>query len=153
MTTTPRPNCWPGMIVSSVVPRALMRSRTACCAPRPRAIIAITAATPMTMPSIVRNDRILLARSAPSATLRISPISTLPSSAAWGASAAAPATTAGAGTALLTLHAGNATASHAAEPVQLLLPALLERRRGDDRDLLALGETGPHLGVVVVGDA
>src|SRR5687768_7927874 len=139
------------MMVSSVVPRALMRSRTACCAPRPSAIIAITAATPMTIPSIVRNDRILLARSAPSATRRISPISTLPSSAAWGASAATAA--ARTTTTLLALHAGNAAARHATEPVELLLPTLLECRRGDDRHLLTLGQPGPHLGIVVVGDA
>src|SRR5688500_749305 len=151
MTTTPRPNCCPGMIVSSVVPRALMRSRTACCAPRPSAIIAITAATPMTMPSIVRNDRILLARSAPSATRRISPISTLPPSAARGAATAAA--TAASGPTLLPLHAGHAAAGHPAEPLQLLLPALLQRRRGQDRHLLTLGEPRSHFRVVVVGDA
>src|SRR5687768_7460924 len=150
MTTTPRPNCWPGMIVSSVVPRALMRSRTACCAPRPRAIIAITAATPMTMPSIVRNDRILLARSAPSATRRISPISTLRSSAAWCASAAA---TTGTTTTLLTLHAGDAAAGHAPEALELLLTALLQRCRGDDRDLFPLGQARSHLRIIVVRDA
>src|SRR5687768_10232173 len=150
MTTTPRPNCWPGMIVSSVVPRALMRSRTACCAPRPRAIIAITAATPMTMPSIVRNDRILLARSAPSATRRISPISTLPPSAAWGAATAAAASSR---PALLPLHAGHAAARHPAEALELLLPALLQCRRGQDRHLLTLGEPRSDFRVVVVGDA
>src|SRR5687767_7856582 len=122
-----------------------MRSRTACCAPRPRAIIAMTAATPMTMPSIVRNERILLARSAPSATARISPISTSPSSAAWG-------TTSGTArrAALLTLHAGHAAARHAAEALELLLAPLLERRGRDDRDPLAFGQAGKDLGEVVV---
>src|SRR5687767_2586924 len=139
------------MIVRRVVPSALMRSRTACCAPRPSAIIAITAATPMTMPSIVRNDRILLARSAPSATRRISPISTLSPSAARGAAtAAAPASSR---PALLPLHAGHAAARHSAEALELLLPALLQCRRGQDRHLLPFGEPRSHFRVVIVGDA
>ena len=39
-----------------------MRSCTAFDAPLPSAVIAITAATPITMPSIVRSERILFAR-------------------------------------------------------------------------------------------
>src|SRR5439155_13707460 len=53
-----------------------MRSCTAFCAPEPSAIIVITAPTPMMMPSIVRRERSLLARSASSATRTISPTST-----------------------------------------------------------------------------
>src|SRR5688572_20887108 len=150
MAATPRPNCCPGMMVSKVVPSALMRSRTACCAPRPSAIIAMTAATPMTMPSIVRNDRILLARSAPRATRRISPISTLPSPAAWRASASGSA---GSAATLLALHPWDAAAGHATEAVELLLSTLLKRRGGQNRDLFAFGQARAHLGVVVVGDA
>ena len=41
-----------------------MRSRTDCCAPSPSAIIAITAATPITMPSIVSSERRMFARNA-----------------------------------------------------------------------------------------
>src|SRR5437899_8174595 len=45
-----------------------MRSRTDCWAPSPSAIMAITAAMPMTMPSIVRRDLSGFARSAERAT-------------------------------------------------------------------------------------
>src|SRR4029079_4441511 len=51
-----------------------MRSRTAFSAPLPRAIMAMTAATPITMPSIVSSDRSLLARSAANATRTTSPV-------------------------------------------------------------------------------
>ena len=71
----PMPNAWPGITVSSVVPNAEIRSFTAFCAPLPSAIMAITAATPITMPSIVSSERSLFALSAPSATLMISPMS------------------------------------------------------------------------------
>src|SRR5438552_12083872 len=54
-----------------------MRSWTAFCAPLPSATIVMTAPTPMMMPSIVRNDRSLLARIACSATWKISPRSML----------------------------------------------------------------------------
>src|SRR5260370_29721361 len=54
-----------------------MRSCTAFWAPLPSATIVITAPTPMMMPSIVRNDRNLLARIAWSATWKISPSSML----------------------------------------------------------------------------
>ena len=90
--TRPAPRACPGVTVSSVVPRAAMRSFTDCWAPRPSATIAITAATPMTMPSMVRNERSLFARSASTATCRVSLNSILPSSApAASAAGAAPA--------------------------------------------------------------
>src|SRR6058998_3682146 len=62
---------------NSVGPRAAIRACTAFCAPVPSATIVMTAPTPMMMPSIVRNDRSLLARIACSATWKISPRSML----------------------------------------------------------------------------
>src|SRR5438093_6150870 len=62
---------------SNVGPSAWMRSCTAFCAPLPSATIVMTAPTPMMMPSIVRNDRSLLARIAWSATWKISSSSML----------------------------------------------------------------------------
>src|SRR5437879_4297165 len=56
-----------------LVPRDWIWSATAFWAPVPSATMVITAATPITMPSIVRAERSLLARIAPSATPRISP--------------------------------------------------------------------------------
>ena len=52
-------------------PRLLIWSSTRACAPAPTPTIAITAATPMMMPSIVSAERSLLARSAASATLSV----------------------------------------------------------------------------------
>src|SRR5882762_5530053 len=60
-----------------VGPSAWRRAWTAFCAPLPSATIVMTAPTPMMMPSIVRNDRSLLARIAWSATWKISPRSML----------------------------------------------------------------------------
>src|SRR6266849_4494414 len=60
-----------------VGPSAWRRAWTALCAPLPSATIVMTAPTPMMMPSIVRNDRSLLARIACSATWKISPSSML----------------------------------------------------------------------------
>src|ERR1019366_1129963 len=71
----PAVRAWPALTVRSVVPSAEILSFTCFCAPRPSATTAITAATPMTMPSIVNSDRSLFARSAPSATRRVSAIS------------------------------------------------------------------------------
>src|SRR5258708_37354148 len=62
---------------SSVGPSAWSRACTAFCAPLPSATIVMTAPTPMMMPSMVRNDRSLLARIAWSATWKISPSSIL----------------------------------------------------------------------------
>src|SRR5437660_3696598 len=58
---------------SRLVPKDWIWSATAFWAPVPSATMVITAATPITMPSIVRAERSLLARMAPSATPRISP--------------------------------------------------------------------------------
>ena len=74
---TPPTRMSAGKTESSVVPSAEMRAFTDCCAPRPSATTAMTAPTPMTTPSIVRKDRSLLARSAPSATAMISPMRNL----------------------------------------------------------------------------
>ena len=57
----------PGRTVSRLVPIALTWSITFCLAPSPIASMAITEATPMTMPSRVRMVRKRLARSARSA--------------------------------------------------------------------------------------
>src|SRR5512146_894827 len=74
MEVVPIPPCMTrcGLICSVVVPSRAMRSFTALSAPLPRAIIAITAPTPMMMPSIVSNDRSAFARSDAKATARIS---------------------------------------------------------------------------------
>ncbi len=67
-----------------------MRSLTDCCAPRPRATIAITAETPMTIPSMVRKERSRLALRASSATVMVSAkCMSAPSPARPGATAAA----------------------------------------------------------------
>ncbi len=58
----------PGKTSIRFEPRFFSCSRTRSCAPPPMASIAITAATPMIMPSIVSDDRSLLMRSAFSAT-------------------------------------------------------------------------------------
>src|SRR5258705_1468806 len=62
---------------SSVGPSAWRRACTAFWAPLPSATIVITAPTPVMMPSIVRNERSLLARIAWSATWKISSSSIL----------------------------------------------------------------------------
>src|SRR6266850_1625619 len=76
IATPPRNDC-PGYSDSSVGPSAWRRACTAFWAPLPSATIVITAPTPMMMPSIVRNDRSLLARIAWSATWKISSSSIL----------------------------------------------------------------------------
>ena len=156
------------MTVSSVVPSELMRSFTAVCAPVPSATTAMTAATPITMPSIVSSERSLLARSAPSATRMISPMSMDVSrglgcgstpAAAGAATATATATTAAAAdrrttraagaTRTLLLHAGDA--GLLAQAIIVLLTLRLERRRGEHGDLLPFLHAAQDLGVVEVG--
>src|SRR5512144_3187002 len=111
-----------------VVPSDAMRSLTDCWAPRPSATIAITAETPITMPSMVRNERSLLARSASSATAKVSKIGMSASSAAGAAAAAA-------GAADAARHA-----AHALADVGLGLAARrLRLRDPEQHDLLALG--------------
>ncbi len=51
----------PGRTTSRLVPSASNCAVTCACAPAPSAIIAITAPTPMMMPSIARSERILFA--------------------------------------------------------------------------------------------
>ncbi len=69
---TPCQYDWPAETDRRSVPSALSWASTAACAPEPRAIIVITAPTPITIPSVVRNDRSLDARIAEKATQRIS---------------------------------------------------------------------------------
>src|SRR4051812_14527490 len=71
--TPPGAKICPGETDNSVVPSALIRAFTDSCAPRPSATTAITAPTPITTPSIVRNERSLFALKAPSATPIVSP--------------------------------------------------------------------------------
>src|SRR2546423_1299049 len=76
------PRCTPPLLMvpaptySRLEPMAAMRCCTCCCAPWPSATMAITAATPMMMPSIVSVERILLRASARSA-IRIVAISSI----------------------------------------------------------------------------
>ena len=142
-----------------------MRSFTALCAPVPSATIAITAATPITMPSIVSSERSLLARSAPSATRMISPMSMDVSrwiatsdhgpraAATTAATTTTAAATAGHRTAAAARHrrprhrrrprrrppaAGSCPARRsAADAILVLLALRLERGGGEHRDLLA----------------
>ena len=58
----------PGRMMRRFVPIAAKACSTCALAPAPMAIIAMTAPTPMTMPSVVRNARSLLRRMARSAT-------------------------------------------------------------------------------------
>jgi hypothetical protein len=73
-----------GVTQSTVVPRRAIRSLIDACAPLPSETIAITAPMPITMPSIVSSERILLARSAPRATAMVSVRSMVPSLRASG---------------------------------------------------------------------
>ena len=68
----------PRMMVSRSVPIAWMRSTTSCFAPLPIAISAITEATPMMIPSIVRTVRMRLWRSERIAIFRDSPRTAAP---------------------------------------------------------------------------
>ena len=67
------PDCvaTPGKIMRKLVPSDEICAWIAACEPWPTAIIAITQATPMMMPSIVSAERILLRPIALSPTLRI----------------------------------------------------------------------------------
>ena len=64
----------PACTTSILVPMLAICSATWCWAPCPRLTIAITAATPITIPSIVRIDRALLRASARSAIFNTGPI-------------------------------------------------------------------------------
>ena len=67
----PGPNC-PGRTNSTLVPSLAISAATFAVVPLPMVTMAITAATPMTMPSRVRNDRKALRRIACTASLRVS---------------------------------------------------------------------------------
>ena len=59
---------WPGITISRLLPRLEIWSETERVAPLPSVTIVMTAATPMTMPSMVRNERSRLRRIARSAS-------------------------------------------------------------------------------------
>src|SRR5438093_12545767 len=122
-----------------VVPSWAIRSFTDSCAPRPSASIAITAETPITMPSMVRNERSLFERSASSATANVSTI---------GISASST---------LLAASAGGADAGHVAGGLLASLGLLLDTdglrlHDAQQHDLLSLLHTGLHLREVEVAE-
>src|SRR5438105_4245768 len=141
----PGPRCWPGTIVSMVVPSEAIRSFTDCWAPRPSATIAITADTPITMPSMVRNERSLFARSASIATVKVSKSGISAPSLPAAAATASPAATSAAD-----------AAGHAADALPHVL--LLLRARGlrlsdaQHHDLLALAHSCDHLRPIEVAE-
>src|SRR6266513_1180135 len=141
-----------------------MRAFTDCWAPRPSATTAITAPTPMTTPSIVRNERSLLARNAPSATPMVSPSSMSASlryllgsgagrspaaTTAPPSATARTASTSASGRGLLLLQSTSGPGSH----TRLELFTLrLQHGRPQQRDLLALLQTAKNFGVIEVAD-
>src|SRR5262245_41132726 len=159
-TPPPPPRCCPGFTVNSVVPSAAMRSLTACCAPVPSATTAITAPTPITMPSIVSSDRSLFALSAPRATAMISPMS-ISSTPATAATTTAAAAAAAATRTAAPRSAAGATAWSArpltakgagvlAEAILLLLTLRLQSQRAEHHDVLALLEAFDDFRVIEV---
>src|SRR2546429_4487952 len=114
-----------------------MRSCTAFWAPEPSAIIVITAPTPMMMPSMVRSERSLLARSASSATRTISPNSIR---------------LAGVGARLLA-HAGQPTPGHVLEALAELLLRLHQRSARQHQHRVPVREPARDLDVVLIGEA
>jgi hypothetical protein len=58
----PGPRICPGMTINWLLPRLDICSVTLAVAPPPRVTILITAATPMTIPRTVRNERMTLRR-------------------------------------------------------------------------------------------
>src|SRR6266480_2357343 len=136
----PPRNAWPGYSDNSVGPSAAMRACTAFWAPLPSATMVITAPTPMMMPSIVRNDRSLLARIAWSATWKISPSSML-----RPRRRRLPRRRGG----LLLLHARQAT--NAPHPLLHVALRIDQRRAGQHQHRVLLGQPAKHLDVVEVG--
>src|SRR5882672_10854017 len=135
----------PGLTLTSVVPSAAMRSFTARSAPRPSATMAMTAATPITMPSIVRNDRSRFARSASSATVTVSP-SSMSASSRRAATSAAPAAT----LAAATTDSGHGAGDALADLVDVLGTLRLEQRHAQQRYLIDFLETTENFRVVEV---
>src|SRR2546428_13531415 len=112
-----------------------MRSCTDFCAPEPRATIVITAPTPMMIPSIVRSERSLLARSASSATRMISPRSIVPRRG---------------GALRLLPQPGQPAARHVLESPPHVLLRLHERGARQHEDRVLLVQSGRHFDVVLV---
>src|SRR4051812_48381678 len=124
----------------------------------------MTAATPITMPSIVSSERILFARRAPRATAMISPRSIDQSSAAPAAASgttAAATTTSATRVSTRTPAAGTSTArarvrvearhAHAlARAIILRLTSGLHLQSADQYDAIAFLQAALHFGVVEV---
>src|SRR6267378_800102 len=130
-------------IESSVGPRAAMRACTAFWAPVPNATIVITAPTPMMMPSIVRNDRSLLARIAWSATWKISPRSMLRPRRRRRRPRRCRR--------LLLLDAGQAAAGHLAHALLHVALRVQQRRAGQHEHGILLRQAAHHLDVIEIG--
>src|SRR5207244_5754639 len=114
-----------------------MRSCTDFWAPEPRAIMVITAPTPMMIPSMVRSERSLLARSASSATRMISPNSIgLPRRGA-----------------LLLADPGQPAAGHVLEALAELLQRLHQRGARQHQHRVPIREPACDLDVVLIGEA
>ena len=64
----------PGVTMSMLLPRLAIESSTLLLTPMPMETIAMTAATPMMMPSMVRTERILFAKSSCRAMVMLSQI-------------------------------------------------------------------------------
>ena len=58
----PPPQPWPGRMTSRLFPILEMFCFTVSVAPRPRVTMVMTAATPMTIPITVRNERVRFRR-------------------------------------------------------------------------------------------
>src|SRR6266481_3224267 len=129
---------------SRVGPSAWRRAWTAFCAPLPSATIVMTAPTPMMMPSIVRNDRSLLARIAWSATWKISPRSML----GPGRRSLRPRRCGR----LLLLNAGQAAASDVAHALLHVALRIEQRRARQHEHGILLGQPAHDLDVVEIGE-
>src|SRR5258706_15830681 len=127
---------------SSVGPSAWSRACTAFCAPLPSATMVMTAPTPMMMPSIVRNDRSLLARIAWSATWKISPRSMLRSRRRRRRPRRCRR--------LLLLDAGQATAGHLAHALLHVALRVEQRRTRQHQDGILLRQAAHDFDVVDV---
>src|SRR5258708_9350088 len=129
---------------SSVGPSAWSRACTAFCAPLPSATIVMTAPTPMMMPSIVRNDRSLLARIAWSATWKISPRSILRPRRRRRPRRCGR---------LLLLDAGQAAAGHLAHALLHVALRVEQRRTRQHQHGILLRQAAHDFDVVEVGEA
>src|SRR5688572_22302218 len=125
-----------------LAPRVASRASTVRCAPSPRATMVITAAMPITTPSVVRSERSLLARTESRATRKVSEIII------WGWLLVAPR-----GAAAAALPAAQRAAQALAHALRLLLLALLELGHRDQQNLLPRLEARDDLGVLPVAQA